>query len=310
MPGWSPLRMRNIGHSDDIQSHLFALHGHLDRNGVTTGVGDDNQHIALFNRRVGQIDMGKAGQTFEICCLCLIDVYHKLSFQDTLCLDETAGTAHHLFGNHVRMSRSKAKQHSTVLNAVCHYASGFQYVVHLRLFNTVDHRSHCLNIRCCCHVIPPESAVVRRLRHEPRQRSCLLVGICDCNRDQSCCKHASVCLAVTHGHHVGTLEPKIIDQPAKCDTLADACVHDVDEVPVSLDHVRPGSQAFHDEVPDSICIPRQAYDRDFPHSICCDLACRWNIAQVTGVPAGPPLVDKTGCARVAEHLRIAPTIQN
>src|SRR5450756_2536896 len=57
MPGWSSLRMRNIGHSDDMHPHLLALHGHLDRNGVTTGVGDDNQHIALFNRRVGQIDM-------------------------------------------------------------------------------------------------------------------------------------------------------------------------------------------------------------------------------------------------------------
>src|SRR5664280_3104558 len=114
--------------------------------------------------------MGKAGQTFEICCLCLIDVYHKLSFQDTLCLDETAGTAHHLFGNHVRMPRSKTEQHSTVLNAVRHYASGFQYVFHLRLFNTIDHGSHCLNIRCCCHVVPPESDVVRRLKLQTRLR--------------------------------------------------------------------------------------------------------------------------------------------
>src|SRR5450756_340512 len=95
MPGWSSLRMRNIGHSDDMQPHLLALHGHLDRNGVTTGVGDDNQHIALFNRRVGQIDMRKARQTFEIGSLGLIDMYHEFSFQDTLCLDETAGTAYH-----------------------------------------------------------------------------------------------------------------------------------------------------------------------------------------------------------------------
>src|SRR5664280_573019 len=106
--------------------------------------------------------MGKAGQTFEICCLRLVDMYHKLSFQDTLCLDETAGTAHQLFGNHVRMSRAKTEQHSTVLNAVRHHVSSFQNVVHLCLFDTVDHGSHCLNVRCCRHVIPPESDVVRR----------------------------------------------------------------------------------------------------------------------------------------------------
>src|SRR5664280_3881148 len=114
--------------------------------------------------------MGKAGQTFEICCLCLVDMYHKLSFQDTLCLDETAGTAHHLFGNHVRMSRSKTEQHSTILNAVRHHVSSFQNVLHLCLFNTVDHGSHCLNIGCCCHVVPPESDVVRRLKLQTRLR--------------------------------------------------------------------------------------------------------------------------------------------
>src|SRR5450830_2166010 len=141
--------------------------------------------------------------------------------------------------------------------------------------------------------------IVRRYL-KPRQRSCLFIRICDRNRYQSYCKHASVCLAVTDRHHAGTLDPKIVDQPAKCSTLADACVHDVDEVHVSLDHVRPGSQTFHDEVPDGIRILRQTRDRDLPHSICCDLACRWNIAQVTGIPTGPPLVDKTRCARVAE----------
>src|SRR5450756_1617192 len=151
--------------------------------------------------------------------------------------------------------------------------------------------------------------IVRRY-HEPRQRSCLFIGICDRNRDQGCCKHASVCLAVTHGHHVGTLEPKIVDQPAKCRTLADTCVHDINEVPVSLDHIRPGSQAFHDEVPDSIRVLRQAYDGDFPHSICCNLACHWNTAQVTGIPAGGPLVDKAEGAHVAKRLQIAPTIQD
>src|SRR5664279_64818 len=96
--------------------------------------------------------MGKAGQTFEICCLRLVDMYHKLSFQDTLCLDETAGTAHHLFGNHVRMSRSKTEQHSTVLNAVRHHVSSFQNVLHLCLFNTVDHGSHCLNAVSYTHL--------------------------------------------------------------------------------------------------------------------------------------------------------------
>src|SRR5450830_1712891 len=116
--------------------------------------------------------------------------------------------------------------------------------------------------------------IVRRY-HESRQGSCLFICICDRNRYQSYCKHALVCLAITHGHHVGTLEPKIVDQPAKCDTLADACIHDVEETRVSLDHARPRSQAIGNELPDGICIPRPAYDGDFPHAVCRDLTCRW-----------------------------------
>src|SRR5664279_4526607 len=50
--------------------------------------------------------------------------------------------------------------------------------------------------------------IVRRY-HEPRQGSCLFVSIRHGNRDPGDCEHASVCLAITHGHHVGTLDPKL-----------------------------------------------------------------------------------------------------
>src|SRR5664280_831882 len=151
--------------------------------------------------------------------------------------------------------------------------------------------------------------IIRRY-HEPRQGSCLFVSIRHGNRDPGDCEHASVCLTTTHGHHVGTLEPKIVDQPAKCDALADACIHDVEETRVSLDHARPGSQAIGNELPDGICVPRLAYDGDFPHAVCRDLTCRWQIEQVAGIRAGPPPVDEAGGACVTKHLWLTPTIQD
>src|SRR5450830_760108 len=87
------------------------------------------------------------------------------------------------------------------LTALIYVVAAMSFLLNQMLFVVSDSKLVCgkplQRHRCTLFIV--------RRYHEPRQGSCLFISICDRNRNQSCCEHASVCLGVTHGHHAGTL---------------------------------------------------------------------------------------------------------